>query len=482
MIRWREDIKLPAAGLTIVVGLVLFAGPAFASHATCLVNGGFTITLGSVAGASGAQDVNTACNNQDLRARGGVAGATGTSLTSSEPGAPGFDPSQLLAFAALDRCVGGNLRGSTNLESGSTFNQAAPGQDTKSSCQNNGGNLVHGPFSALGPGAVTGNMFGRVITFGGFADVTSFLKADDGNAIFNGTSDPLLAQGLIIPCTNPLRSEGTGFFTCDIGMLGSGPNPTAAAGVSGVRFLNDDGTLSALTSVNLASFNMRANTSGPFTARTGVRVSITGTSDLGSGFDFVADNDFQFLMSTGSALSVTGATPCNEVVTLAQNTGTPAGSGTGNAGNLDSITRDVTSGAQVSCGVQRVSETITGATGMEDPVSPGTGNSLVSMTFSWFVQQFRGGLTSVAAQMVNSTPRINWTQLVSQGGFNMDTRGFFLYNQQDVFPVASYPTGRSLSSTVVVVIGPERGDPTACLPADRSPLISQGGGGPCNPQ
>lgn len=443
------------AAVALLAALALWTSPAFTSHATCTVNGLSSIFQSQVSANSNAVDVNVQCNNVDLRTRTGpeVAGS------SIEANAPGFDPSQLLAFAALDRCLG-PLRGTANLESGL-------GGAADSDCQTKGGVVIHGPFSALGPGAVTNNMFGRIITMNGF-DAVSFLKTDDGNGIAFGNSttptDVLVMQGIVVPCTNPLRSAQTGLFTCDLAQLGGNSVGNEAGGGAALTSGTDaNGTV--LFRVTLASFNMAPNTSSPFTINPSVTVGTGGNSFLVS-----TNNSFQFV-NAGGTVSAAATPICNDVVTL--NNGAI---GVGAANDILSISTRVTATTGVSCGVQRITQNIPNATGVEDPTGPGSsggaggGVSLVSMVFSWFTQQHAGNLALLseagAVETTTTAPRVNFVQLISQGAFNLDANGFFRYNQGGAsFPSATYPTGRTLSSSTVIS-GPSNGDPTACIPVE----------------
>lgn len=442
-----------AAGalLASLAGVALWTSPAFTSHRVCSVNGLNSIFLSTTSASSNAVDINVECNNQDLRTRTGPE-IQGTSAV--EANAPGFDPSQLLAFAALDRCIG-PLTGAANLESGLPGSTSPNGVNAVNNCQTQGGVLIHGPFSALGPGAVTNNMFGRVITMNGF-DAVSFLKTDGGDAMAFGnqqSADVLAMQGIIVPCTNPLQSLGTGLFTCDFNQLGGDTTKAMARDANGALMSN----------VNLASFNMAPNTSSAFTAGVANTVGTGGNTFLVS-----TTNDFQFVNAGGTA--PTASSICGNVVTLDN-----GAEGPGAATNLASITTRITVNTGVSCGVQRITQNVPNATGVEDPTGPGAVNgagggvSLVSMVFSFFAQQQLGNLDLLSQAgditIANTAPRVNFVQLISQGLFTMDASGFFRYNQGGTtFPVASYPTGRTMSLSSVIS-GPNVGDPSACIPA-----------------
>ncbi len=443
----RQGMTFGLTALAAAAVLGLAAGRTFASHATCNVNGLTSIFKNQVSASSNAVDVNVECNNVDLRTRTGPEAVAAGVV---EPGAPGFDPSQLLAFAALDRCIG-PLTGTATLESGTS--SLGTSNNNKADCQTNGGVVIHGPFSALGTGAVTNNMFGRIITVNGF-DAVSFLKGDDGNGIAfgnNSSADVVAMQGIIVPCTNPLQSAQSGLFTCDLAMLASASGSATGFDANGVQRFN----------VDLNSFNMAANTASPFTISPAVTVGTGGNSFLVS-----ANNDFQFI-NAGGAAPVSGSI-CDNVQVL--NNGAI---GKGAATNLTSISNMITPSTGVSCGVQLITQNVPNASGVEDPTGPGAVNgagggvSLVSMVFSWFTQQAAGGLISVAGAIVtaNTDPRVNFVQLVSQGAFNLNQNGFFRYiNGTGTFPVATYPTGRTLSLSSVIN-GPNAGDPSACIPA-----------------
>lgn len=446
----RRTVVAMATGalLASFAGVALWTSPAFTSHRVCSVNGLNSIFQSQASASSNAVDINVECNNVDLRTRTGPE-VQGTATI--EPNAPGFDPSQLLAFAALDRCIG-PLTGSANLESGL-------GAAADSDCQTKGGVVMHGPFSALGPGAVTNNMFGRIITVNGF-DAVSFLKADSGDAIAfgnNNSADVIAMQGIVVPCTNPLQSLHTGLFTCDIALLG-GNSAFSGAGGESIHGRGSDGLLQS--QVTLGSFNMAPNTSSAFTISPAVTVGTGGNSFLVS-----TNNDFQFINAGGTA--PTSNSICQTVVDL---NGGAVGKGAATA--LSTISSFITVNTGVSCGIQRITQNVPNATGVEDPTGTGGaggGVSLVSMVFSWFTQQQLGNLALLSQAGAITTaatdPRVNFIQLISQGAFNLDANGFFRYNAGGTtFPVASYPTGRTMSLGSLIS-GPAAGDAAACIPA-----------------
>lgn len=241
-------------------------------------------------------------------------------------------------------------------------------------------------FIDLNPGDITGNQFGRI-----FLLSVAFNKAANIGPFATDAS----LQSIVIPC-----GTGSGDPSPVVGQSGECPNSSNVANTSGFFAVNPAMTIESLSAagnpVGIESF--RQQFSGEFRFAN----NLASLSDFGGGAAITCAASVGALVSTCGRLSLT------------QNTGNAT---------FDPIS---------------------------DPVGAnGVRGSLVTIETAFAVNTLASGLQTSNANNPNRVDfRVAFHQLISQGGFQMNTLGSFRANSPAFMPAATYPNSLSLSSSL----------------------------------